>query len=656
MLQNSFFAISTGCLKNHPENTRSRFTNDFPKPAVTSIFNKDFFICLDQINFEQSFTSYEKSTPFDFAIYRENVKQYQGFSYKNSVFTFRDLIFASDEIQNTLPTRLFKFENINGRARIFIEEDLIVFHLKFWTFLKLPPRENDNGYVKVFKGEILVSSEQVHLNDSIPKYINIHCNEVTSYPFNNSFTTAFAQIPLLHYNGHLATHFDTVSRQYFKISNDRITSLTFELRHPNGLPIYLKKGPPTIIKATIAEMGDEVEFFHIQASSVKTYPHIENTNHRFLITLPKEQILDGKWCVALTNLYLPGNKEIFFREDYKTYYFPNEEDRTFIFFYAPADEQKFSPVSTRIEDNLFDYKLYMEGSEHVTMYTYGKTRFTRKELIKDLAYQLHAYVDVTVDADENFVFNTKAQFYSDQRGGEISKESKLYFYLNPVFYNVLFKNPAASRVIKNTIATLSQIHPNLQNKISKFKEVDKMITGCLLPKFENHNSLTEENTLFGLFSLEEYYYEYPQKNVDDVPQFHQKENNEEEETRNRKKNQKSAIENTRLIEIYKKKKEIKEEIEEVKEVNPAWMFLYCDFVHPTVIADNYNNLLKLVPYKDHHVNGKSGGFYSFPSLDFFDINKTHLNTLEFIIKTHSGSNYEFFKDEHVTLTLLFKRK
>jgi len=54
---------------------------------------------------------------------------------------------------------------------------------------------------------------------------------------------------------------------------------------------------------------------------------------------------------------------------------------------------------------------------------------------------------------------------------------------------------------------------------------------------------------------------------------------------------------SKLIEKIVQKEKIEENIYDLREANPSWMFIYTDIVTPTIMAGSFNNLLKLVPYK-----------------------------------------------------------
>jgi NTP pyrophosphatase (non-canonical NTP hydrolase) len=185
-----------------------------------------------------------------------------------------------------------------------------------------------------------------------------------------------------------------------------------------------------------------------------------------------------------------------------------------------------------------------------------------------------------------------------------------------------------------------------QQAISAFKKVGHTVK-TYQGIFNTHRKTSKEELkkeLFAVFNLSDYYekeYYYTEEEIED-------------EKDSKAKKQMSRKKVSKLIEKIVQKEKIAENIYDVREANPSWMFIYTDIVTPTIMAGSFNNLLKLVPYKK---NGgqPSGGFYNFPSLDFFPINRTNLRTIEFLIKTQSGKDYKYYAEGEINMTLLFKK-
>lgn len=213
-------------------------------------------------------------------------------------------------------------------------------------------------------------------------------------------------------------------------------------------------------------------------------------------------------------------------------------------------------------------------------------------------------------------------------------------------FDVLVKDREASNIGKSELPLFDYLPSTTQDAIRAFKYADNgrnLSKGRFLPHKKDQKENIKKD-LFGLFNLEEYY----------EKEYYYTEEEEADFEESKKKKQMSRKKVAKLIEKIIQKEKIEEDIFDLRETNPAWMFIYTDIVSPTIMAGGYNNLLKLVPYKNNF-GRVSGGFYNFPSLDFFPVNRTTLRTFEIVVKTHSGKEYQYFTDEIINMTLLFKK-
>jgi hypothetical protein len=107
-----------------------------------------------------------------------------------------------------------------------------------------------------------------------------------------------------------------------------------------------------------------------------------------------------------------------------------------------------------------------------------------------------------------------------------------------------------------------------------------------------------------------------------------------------------------LVDLYESKYHIKREMNKI----PTWLFVYADFVKPSLMADCYSNVLKLLPYKQNYSPGQSI-FYTFTPLDFFTVNKDSVKSLSFELRSHAGEIHDFRDTNNIntTLTLFFTK-
>lgn len=615
MVKDSFFLISTGSLDAYPDNTRSSFKNALPKTAKVHAIQNEFYISLDQLNFEQSYNYYKKQ--------EEPAFNYEGTQYECKIrknhYTIDSLLLEiNEEIKNWTfaPMKIEKDIFNPNYVILTVKKGSIPFFSKYFqTFLNLPRIPVDSGADSVFR-----SAYPVKLLEYFPEYVNIYCEDVDEYSSNSSSTKIIASIPIddNYYGGSI--HHDSENNHYFRLSRDNIRTISLELRHPNGSKLFLSRGPPTIIKANIKEMNPLNDFFYVQVSSSKSLNHPLNTISKFHTTLPKEYILNGEWKVALTNLYLPSNILPIFKNDYTIYNNPDEDDRRILFVKHVVDDQPFinEPVTK-----------WTPGVDTPYEFIFPRENFTRSEFMIEFRKDFLDVLNIEVDSDENFIISTK-----NLNG----KKIKIQFYMTKKLGKIIFKNFARSNIGDFNLPAYDNLPLILQDAILRYKEPDKLYKASFIPiEFRK-----KFNDLFPPFNFELYYEEV------DADTHEEKEDAKKAKTQNKKSRKKvQEILETLTSEEQNEKSEF-----DVKELNPAWMFIYTDFVSPTIIGDKYSNLLKLIPYKK---GVKSGGFYSFSSLDFFNVNKTSIRTIEFNIKTHSGSDFRYFNDGSVSMTLIFKK-
>ena len=69
---------------------------------------------------------------------------------------------------------------------------------------------------------------------------------------------------------------------------------------------------------------------------------------------------------------------------------------------------------------------------------------------------------------------------------------------------------------------------------------------------------------------------------------------------------------------------------------PPYLFLYCSIVTKTVIASTPVPLLKVIPVNFSNTNKEKGFFYEFDDLEYFNVQPTSIQTIEFELRFHDG--------------------
>ena len=648
MVKDSFFLISTGCMREFPDNSRSRFKNVFPKTASVQEIKNELYISLDQINCEQNFNYYDNSSTLkdgghDITFYDTLSGTVAHYDFKERVYTIDDLIQQLNEFVVKSPINFMevtKSEISPNGLKIKINETGVTFSRKLWNFLnfRMPEDQTNDNITVTKKSEIFSSRKTVALIEYIPPFISIKCDEVEPYSKNGIHSKIIAKVPLINKQIGGVCHYDSQLYQYFRLSGNRINTISIELLQPNGERLFLADGAPTIVKANIKEMNPTNDFFYVQVSSEPSESFPANNNNRFNVSLPYEYNLQGEWQVALTNLYLPPNKVDYFAHDQTEYHHAPEDERTIMFVKHLKHKPEFVPADPIPGQPYSPFKGYYKGNETPIVYTYPYERFTKEQFIKAFFYFANYYhVYIKVDTDENFVFHSM--------GDRDGNERDVNFFMSKRLYDVLIKDREASNITPQSLLEFNYLPEVTKTAINKFKNSNNganLMTGVFNPRAKpSEERNRKELTLFPLETYYEKEYYYTQE---------EKEENEEA----KKKKQMSRKKASTLFEKILQKEKNVEKIFEMRETNPSWMFVYSDIVKPTIMAGNFNNLLKLVPYKNN-AGKESGGFYNFPSLDFFPVNRSHLRTLEIIIKTHSGKDYNYYNKGNVSMTLLFKK-
>jgi hypothetical protein len=619
MSEESFLAVSTGCLHMFNDNSRTRFTNNLAKPAKSSVpWSRSLFIDIEQINFEYTPLYYENEEA-DLVYYDAKGRVPTTLKKCYSVQSVINQI--TNALSHILYIRKYSSDEKGIRTVISSYYHDVAIHRKLANLLRIDNSFEDlkkEKYFKFRKDVEYISSDAITLNCSNPSYIDLICEEIEPYFCDSEFKKIVARIDVA---GKLnqTIHIDTLLRRFFKIKTSVLESITFELRQPDGRKLLMEDGAPTIIKARIKEMKTKSDFFYLQVNSKPTTAYPENTPGKFTVELPNELDLKGEWHAALAYAELPPTRNFF-------------KDKNKILL---KNRKTTTPYSfTTIQVSKETGKIF---PTNIT-FGYGVVPFTT--LLRTLRDVSNGNVEILVDEDENI------QFFSKHR-----EEMKYYIILTPDdLENFLLENFKNNDSLKKV---------NCEDFYDRFKDQNpsefKKICGdhniVSFPDFQSCYEIQKKpanHISSGKFSftLEEYYLnEVREKNHQKTP------SSISEEEANENSESKSIEEEKKLLQIYEKNYNVKKIVGKI----PTWMFIYSDFVKPSLIADCYSNVLKLLPYKQ---NSTKGGtiFYTFTPLDFFNVNKDSLRTLSFELRSHAGEIHDFRNDyDNTSLTLFFKK-
>lgn len=608
----SFLAVSTGCLHTFPENSRTKFTNVFAKPAkVNKPWKYSLFIDIEQVNFEFTPVYYENTVPdfkFDEIYGQTSFKIHKCYSIECLLKSLRHPAFSG----------FLNSQNENGAKITILPLYNIEIHSRFSKFLnidsQLTPKANSE-YREIKANTYYTSSSPVLLNNINLNYVDLICNEIEPYFCDSEYKKIVARINVMSKKTQ-TIHMDTLIRRYYKIQNPSIEVLSFELRQPNGCRLLMEEGPPTIIKARLKEMNSNTDFFYLQVNSKKSLSFPTNNPSSFTVELPNEIELKGEWEVALTHAELPATERLF--RDSLSHYPVKEE---YACYFMISIDKKTKNVLSMMQMS------FLRGAI-LTQETFFKTFYE----------QLQGEFDVRVDENEVFKIFSKhlnCEHYILFAPSDFEK------FVFPSLDDTGLTRVDESDLMKLNNSSINSLIGDIQQKLTSWGL--KRVTNYL--KVNNFTSGFHHFKSKYFFTIDEYY-------QNETAKKNKQEKKHQENSENiQNSNQKSDEEEKTLIEIYEKNTGIKYPPKQI----PTWMFLYTDFVKPSLIADCYSNVIKLIPYKQGNDSGY-GRFYTFTPLDFFRVNKDILKTLTFELRTHAGEKHDFRNmNQHTSVTLLFKK-
>jgi hypothetical protein len=621
MTEESFLAVSTGCLSMFNGNTRTRFTNNFAKPAKTAVpWVKSLFIDIEQINFEYTPLLYKNEDDAD-VIYGNPTGL-----IKYTLETCYSVQCIINQLTKTLSSIFYiaKHSEDSKGVKIVLGSyyDDVVIHQKLAKILKIEnhfQNIQEEKYCNLKKDTQYISYESIVLNSFKSSYIDVICEEIEPYFCDSEMKKIVARVDVSNKINE-TIHMDTQLRRFYKIKPSVLEAITFEMRHPDGRKLLMQDGAPTIIKAKIKEMKTKSDFFYLQVHSKPTNAHPDNTPSNFTVELPNEIELKGEWEVALAYAELPPTENLF-----------KEANKILLKKRDVGVKHAFSfifinPISKKIEE----FARIDFSADGVLPYS---------SLLKSMQDTTRDLIQIFVDEDE------KAHLFL------LRKDLVCFLSFTPkeVAEFALSGSENLSGLHKMDFADVYKEYNNQEND-TQFKNmlythgIDKNFDAITCYQVKQAPSSTVPYTRF-YFTLDEYY----SKEAQEANQKKSLKELSEEALKNSK--SKDLQEEKRLLQVFEKNYHVKRPHKPI----PTWMFIYSDFVKPSLIADCYSNVLKLLPYKQNFTEGNTV-FYTFTPLDFFTANRDTIRTLTFELRTHAGEIHDFRNNtENTSLTLYFQK-
>ena len=88
---------------------------------------------------------------------------------------------------------------------------------------------------------------------------------------------------------------------------------------------------------------------------------------------------------------------------------------------------------------------------------------------------------------------------------------------------------------------------------------------------------------------------------------------------------------------------------------PPWIFVYCDFVKPSIMGHTSFPLLKIIPIEYKSVQNLAGRYYEFDTLEYYELGNNCFQSISFHLRTHDSYFVSFEEGASVQLTLSFSQ-
>ena len=235
----------------------------------------------------------------------------------------KDLILTTTFLKKTTDSIIFGQHPIEESYEI-PEDDktLLLFHFKFVE--KLNIQHNDLGPPMDIDGEkyymlmplnnihnsrkIEVSLENQGLLFETPKILQIKCENIKAYPFNESFTKSIGVVNLKENNGSSSFHHTFKGNQFYPVESKLNETWEISIADEHGSILELYEGTPTILEISAIPIQGKMEnAINVTCNSEISKFHPKNSPTDFTTVLNTPLFLDRDWRVALSSITFKNN-------------------------------------------------------------------------------------------------------------------------------------------------------------------------------------------------------------------------------------------------------------------------------------------------------------------------------------------------------------
>ena len=209
-----------------------------------------------------------------------------------------DYVIQDDE--KTLLFFHFKFVEKLNISHDHFDSTMEIDDEKYYTLM--PLQDMDNPI------KIEVSLENQGLLFETPRILQIKCENIKSYPFNESFTKSIGVVNLKENNGSSSFHHTFKGHQFYPVESKLNETWEISITDEHGSILELYEGTPTILEISAIPIKGKMENeINVTCNSEISKYHPKNSPTDFTTVLNTPLFLGRDWRVALSSITFKNN-------------------------------------------------------------------------------------------------------------------------------------------------------------------------------------------------------------------------------------------------------------------------------------------------------------------------------------------------------------
>jgi hypothetical protein len=311
-LESFYIMMMSNSSRNiYPENNLNKFKNELPQ----EIYVGDFKVALQSISLDSKWGTIPNNilgTSDHFLIFPDNYfqeKKSPVASYSITDFVLTKETFVEKANKALKTTRNVLFRVVKNSVDIVLTKCTLLVHEHVNNFLhfgkNIVKYEGENYCV--LKGEsaaVVRAKKDFNTTRLVPRLIKVRLREMKQ---NLSTIGCVQELAILSTESSTYPFYSVCKRkEYFPLSNNKLSTLSIDLVDEDNYPIHLGKGQPSIVKLQLKRFAMDLAVLRLSSLESK---HIFSDNKSSSFRIQLQQSLDAYNTgleVALSSIYVPS--------------------------------------------------------------------------------------------------------------------------------------------------------------------------------------------------------------------------------------------------------------------------------------------------------------------------------------------------------------